>query len=57
MPRGTAREQSIDRARDAASGPIEHVHVNHVAMAEELLDRADVVAVFQEVLANEWRKV
>jgi hypothetical protein len=45
--------QSIQRAADAAAAAIQDVRVDHgrpdVAMAEQFLDGADVVAVFEQV--------
>jgi hypothetical protein len=52
----------IERAPYAATADaLEHVSVDHcrlhVRVAEELLDRPDVVAIFQEVRGNECLRV
>ena len=45
--------QDIHRASDAASATVEYVGIDHrrayIAMPQQLLDRPDVVAVFEEV--------
>ena len=52
-PVGPASQDTISRAQDTAAAAIQDVRVDHgradVAMAEELLDGADVVAVLEQV--------
>jgi hypothetical protein len=48
-----ASHQSIHRRANASGAPVEHVRVDHcrahVGVAEQLLNRPDIVAVFEEM--------
>ena len=52
-PAGSADREAVGGAQDAGGAAVQHVGVDHggghVAVAEELLDGADVGAVLQEV--------
>ena len=54
-------EHPVRWASDRARARVQNVSVGHgradVVVAQELLDRPDVVAIFQEMVANEWRNV
>ncbi len=51
--RGSSESNIVGRAADRETAPIQHMRVDHgraqIAMAEQLLHRADVVTRFQQV--------
>jgi hypothetical protein len=50
---GSSPEQPVRRASDSGGAAVQHVRVDHrgahIAVAQQFLNRADVVAVFEEV--------